>query len=67
MLCNGKVNTPSQVNDDIIDVSSENTDTLCSEAALDGDQETVDQDALLQCPGEYFEMLLKREASHPRD
>ena len=52
LLCNGNVNTPSQVDDDIIEVSSENTDTPSSEAVLNGDQETVDQDASLQGPGE---------------
>ena len=45
LLGNGNVNTPSQVDDDIIEVSSENTDTLSSEVALNGDQETVDQHA----------------------
>ena len=52
LLRNGNVNTPSQVDDDIIEVSSENTDTPSSEAVLNGDQETVDQDASLQGPGE---------------
>ena len=33
---NGNVNTPSQVDDDIIEVSSENADTLSSEVALNG-------------------------------
>ena len=49
---NGNVNTPSQVDDDIIEVSSKNTDTPSSEVALNGDQKTVDQDASLQGPGE---------------
>ena len=56
LLHNGKGNIPSQTDDDIIDVSSENNDTLSSEAALDGDQDTVDQEtnqASLQSPGEY--------------
>ena len=52
LLHNGNVNTPSQVDDDIIEVSSENTDTRSSEVALNGDQETVDQDVSLQGPGE---------------
>ena len=52
LLHNGNVNTPSQVDDDIIEVSSENTDTTSSEVALNGDQETGDQDASLQGPGE---------------
>ena len=55
LLHNGKGNIPSQTDDDIIDVSSENNDTLSSEAALDGDQDTVDQEtnqASLQSPGE---------------
>ena len=49
---NGNVNTPSQGDDDTIEVSSENTDTPSSEVALNGYQETVDQDASLQGPGE---------------
>ena len=52
MLHNGKMNTPSLVDDDIIDVSSENTDTPLGEAVLNKDQETVDQDASLQGSGE---------------
>ena len=34
LLHNGEVNIPSQVDDDIIDASSENNETLSSEAAL---------------------------------
>ena len=52
LLRNGDVNTPSQVDDDIIEVSSDNTDILSSEATLNGDQGIVDQDASLQGPGE---------------
>ena len=65
LLCNGNVNTPSQVDDDIIEVSSENTDIPSSEAVLNEDQETVDQDASLQGPGECFETQLPGEASTP--
>ena len=50
LLCNGEVNIPSQVDDDIIDVSSENNETLSSEAALEEELE-VNQ-AALQGPGE---------------
>ena len=55
LLCNDKVKIHSQVDDDIIDVSSENNDTLSSKVALDEDQETVDQEtnhASFQGPGE---------------
>ena len=38
----------SQVDDDMIDISSENTDTPSGGAALNEDQETVEQDASLQ-------------------
>ena len=46
LLRNG--NIPSQVDDDMIDISSENTDTPSGGAALSEDQETVKQDASLQ-------------------
>ena len=44
-------NTLSQVDDDIIDISSENTDTPSGGAALNKDHETVVQDASLQIAG----------------
>ena len=40
------------MDDDIIEVSSENTDTRSSEVALNLDQVTVNQDVSLQGPGE---------------
>ena len=50
LLCNGEVNIPSQVDDDIIDVSSENNETLSIEAALEEEPEI--NRAALQDPGE---------------
>ena len=37
------MNIPSQADDDIINVSSDNNDTLSSEVVLDGEQEVIDQ------------------------
>ena len=66
LLCNDKVNIRSQVDDDIIDVSSENDDTLSSKVALDEDQETVDQEtnqASLQGPGECLRCSFQEKCS----
>ena len=50
LLHNG--NTPSQVDDDMTDISSENMDIPSGRAALNEDQETVEQDASLRIAGD---------------
>ena len=60
LLHHGKVNIPSEVDDNIMDVSSENNDTLSSKAALEEEQET--NQAALQGPGE----CLKRSSREKR-
>ena len=61
LFCNG--NTPSQVNDDIIGVSSENTDTTSGGAVLNEGQETVEQDASLQIAGDCLRRSCREK--HP--
>ena len=61
LLRNG--NTPSQVDDDMIDISSENTDTPSGGAALNEDQETVEQDASLQIAGDCLRRSCREK--HP--
>ena len=61
LLLNG--NTPSQVDDDIIDVSSENTDPPSGGAVLNEDQEAVEQDASSQIAGDC--LRCSSQEKHP--
>ena len=66
MLPHDKANIPSQADDDITDVSSENTDTLPSEAPLDGDQRTFDQETN-QASLQGLRECLRHSSRDPRD